>query len=68
MKFRYLGEKQVMTAFGYDFSHGNIPDITDGHVISKLLSNSHFEAVEVIEPIQKPNPEPKKRGRKARGN
>lgn len=62
MKFRYLGDNKIMMAFGYDFSDGSTPDIADGHVISKLISNSHFEPVEIITPLQ----EQKKRGRKPR--
>ena len=48
MRFRYLGNKDEMTAFGYDFSGGNTPDVADPHAIKKLRGNSHFECVEPL--------------------
>lgn len=52
MKFRYLGEKEDMAVFGYDFSNGSTPEVTEELVITKLSGNSHFEAVE--EDVNKP--------------
>ncbi len=45
MKFRYVGDKEEMKAFGYDFSNGETPDVTDETVIRKLSGNCHFEVV-----------------------
>ena len=45
MKFRYVGKKEDMKVFGYDFTNGNVPDVTDSAFIAKLSGNSHFEAV-----------------------
>jgi hypothetical protein len=45
MKFRYLGKKEDMKVFGYDFTNGNTPDVTEAVFIAKLSGNSHFEAV-----------------------
>lgn len=69
MKFRYLGNKETMTAFGYDFSNGVTVDVHDMNAISKLTSNSHFEQLEINETEFNPVgiKEPKKRGRKPRG-
>lgn len=46
MKFRYVGEKEDMQVFGYDFSGGKITDVTDENAIKKLSGNTHFESVE----------------------
>lgn len=61
MKFRYLGKKEDMKVFGYDFTNGNVPDVTEAAFIAKLSGNSHFEAVKeskkksvepvVVEPV-----------------
>ena len=48
MRFRYLGDKDDMTAFGYDFSGGSQPDVTDPQAIKKLSGNRFFEAVEQV--------------------
>lgn len=45
MKFRYLGKNEGMIAFGYDFSGGATPDVTDEMAVRKLSGNSHFEVV-----------------------
>ena len=45
MKFRYLGKKEDMKVFGYDFTNGAIPNVTEEAIITKLSGNSHFEAV-----------------------
>ncbi len=45
MKFRYVGERTNMKAFGYDFSGGATPDVSDETIIRKLSGNSHFEMV-----------------------
>jgi hypothetical protein len=56
MKFRYIGKKEEMKVFGYDFSNGATPDVTEETFIAKLSGNSHFEAVKkskekaVVEP------------------
>ena len=42
MKFRYIGTNENMTVFGYDFSGGLTPDVTDAVAIAKLSGNSHF--------------------------
>lgn len=63
MKFRYLGGKETMVAFGYDFSHGAEPDVTDEHAIAKLSGNSHFAAVGEGEEEAEA---PKRRGRKTK--
>ena len=46
MKFKFLGDTKNMKVFGYDFSNGNTPDVTDEKVIAKLQGNKEFEAVE----------------------
>jgi len=46
MKFKYLGDKEEMNAFGYDFSGGNTPEVMDERIIAKLQGNGHFMAVE----------------------
>ena len=46
MKFRYLGDKEVMQAFGCDFSGGQTPDVTDDNAIKRLSGNRFFEVVE----------------------
>lgn len=61
MKFRYLGDKKDMQAFGYDFSNGATPDVTDEFAIMKLSGNNHFEVAESFEEVK----EPARRGRKA---
>jgi hypothetical protein len=48
MRFRYIGDSDNMTAFGYDFSGGATPEITDPHAIRKLIGNRFFEAVEEV--------------------
>ena len=48
MRFRYLGNKGEMKAFGYDFTGGATPDVTDPFVVAKLRGNSHFECVEPL--------------------
>ncbi len=45
MKFRYLGKKEDMKVFGYDFTNGATPDVTEDIFVAKLSGNSHFEAV-----------------------
>jgi hypothetical protein len=45
MKFKYLGKDENMVAFGYDFSEGQTPDVTDGNAIARLTGNPYFEAV-----------------------
>lgn len=47
MIFKYLGGHKDMQAFGYDFSNGATPDVTDEKTIAKLQGNAEFEAVEV---------------------
>lgn len=46
MKFRYLGNKERMVAFGHDFSNGNEPDVTDANAIKRLSANRFFEALD----------------------
>lgn len=48
MKFAYVGDKIIMQAFGYDFSGGKTPDVTDANAIKRLLTNPHFECVEPL--------------------
>lgn len=55
MKFRYLGKKETMIAFGHDFSGGAVCDVTDANAIKRLTGNSHFAAV-----VDKKAAEPKK--------
>jgi hypothetical protein len=45
MKFKFIGDSENMIAFGYDFTNGNEPDVTDSHAIGKLSGNSFFEQV-----------------------
>ena len=45
MKFKYLGTNPYMVAFGYDFSGGATPDVTDERAIKKLSGNREFSAV-----------------------
>jgi len=45
MKFRYLGDKKDMKVFGYDFSKGATPDVTDENAIKRLSGNTDFEIV-----------------------
>ena len=45
MKFRYIGDKENMHVFGYDFRDGKEPDVTDANAIKRLTGNSHFEAI-----------------------
>jgi hypothetical protein len=45
MKFRYLGNHNTMTAFGYDFSDGATPDVKDKDAIKRLSANREFEAL-----------------------
>jgi hypothetical protein len=47
VKFKYLGIKKNMKLFGYDFTEGNIPDVTDELAVRKLSGNRYFEAVKV---------------------
>lgn len=63
MRFRYLGDKDDMTAFGYDFRDGTTPDVTDAHAIAKLSGNNHFEAVEEEETGATDAPVKRKGGR-----
>jgi hypothetical protein len=63
VKFRYLGEKDNMTVYGYDFTNGNAPDVTDELAIRKLSGNSQFEAIKeevkkVKAAAEKPTPAP----------
>lgn len=46
MRFKYLGENKGMKVFGYDFSGGKTPDVTDEKVIKKLSGNREFAMVE----------------------
>ena len=46
MKFKFLGDTKNMKVFGYDFSNGATPDVTDEKAIAKLLGNAEFEVVE----------------------
>ena len=56
MKFRYLGDKTEMIAFGLEFSNGKTAGTTKKAVIAKLQGNSHFEEVtDKPEPV-KPEP------------
>lgn len=48
MKFRYLGDHVEMKVFGYDFTNGATPDVTEACFIGKLSNNSHFEAVKEV--------------------
>ena len=50
MKFKFLGDTKNMKVFGYDFSNGATPDVTDEKAIAKLLGNAEFEAVEKVAP------------------
>jgi hypothetical protein len=51
MKFRYLGDKKDMKAFGYDFSKGATPDVTDENAVKRLSGNNTFETVKE-EPVK----------------
>lgn len=46
MKFKFLGDTKNMKVFGYDFSNGATPDVTDAKAIAKLQGNAEFEAIE----------------------
>lgn len=46
MKFKYLGTNPYMVAFGFDFSGGATPDVTDERAIKKLSGNREFTTVE----------------------
>lgn len=46
MKFRYLGKNEEMRVFGYDFSDGATPDVTEEKFIAKLKGNAEFEVAE----------------------
>jgi len=46
MKFRYLGDHEVMQVYGYDFSGGATPDVTDARAVAKFTGNREFELVE----------------------
>lgn len=46
MKFKFLGDTKNMKVFGYDFSDGATPDVTDEKAIAKLLGNAEFKAIE----------------------
>jgi hypothetical protein len=46
MKFRYIGDKENMKVFGYDFSGGQTPDVTDENAIKRLQGNHFFEVVD----------------------
>lgn len=48
MKFRYVGDKEEMKAFGFDFSGGAEVEVEDERVIRKLLGNSHFQGETII--------------------
>ncbi len=52
MKFKYLGDKQDMAVFGYDFSNGKTPEVTDAFAIGKLTNNMEFETVVAPVPVQ----------------
>jgi hypothetical protein len=54
MRFRYLGDKDEMVAFGYRFAGGNEPEVTDAHALRKLSGNRFFEAVDAGEPAPEP--------------
>jgi hypothetical protein len=45
MRFRYIGDSDNMTVFGYSFAGGNEPEVNDVHAIGKLSGNQFFEAV-----------------------
>lgn len=45
MKFKFLGDCKEMVAFGYDFTEGKTPDVTDEKAIHKLSNNAEFEAL-----------------------
>jgi hypothetical protein len=45
MRFRYIGDSDNMTVFGYSFAGGNEPEVADAHAIGKLSGNRFFEAV-----------------------
>jgi hypothetical protein len=65
MRFRYLGDKDDMTAFGYSFAGGNEPEVTDPHAIRKLSGNRFFEAVEetavaMTDPVKNKGGRPRK--------
>jgi len=58
MKFRYLGDSKAMKIFGYDFSKGATPDVTDENAIKRLSGNNHFEAVDEGQETEIPQAEP----------
>ena len=64
MKFRYLGEKDNMQVFGYDFRDGATPDVTDENALKRLSGNSHFEVVDEDREWLEIAPNKKKPGRK----
>lgn len=59
MKFKFLGDTKNMKVFGYDFSDGATPDVTDEKAIAKLLGNAEFKAIEDA-PAQPAPPTPAK--------
>lgn len=67
MKFQYIAENNPMTAFGYDFTDGATPDVTEAHIIHKLAHNSHFQALgDIAELPVTPNAEPQTKGKPGR--
>lgn len=59
MKFKFLGDTKNMQVYGYDFSDGATPDVTDDFVIAKLQGNKEFEAVGAAVKPQKEKKEKK---------
>lgn len=62
MKFKYLGTNPYMIAFGYDFSGGAAPDVTDERAIKKLYGNREFASVN-DSPAAEPDKAEKSQGR-----
>jgi len=68
MKFRYLGDKDNMQVFGYDFRDGATPDVTDDNAIKRLSGNRFFETVEESGEGEETPSEKKKPGRKPKAD
>lgn len=45
MKFKYIGDTESTTAFGYTFEVDNPVEVTEEHAIKKLLNNQYFTEV-----------------------
>ena len=60
MKFKYLGDREQTSLFGYTFPINEPVEVTKEQAINKLKNNSHFELVEE----KKEAPKPKRNTRK----